>query len=63
MYLKTVSRKIVISGTLLIWAIKFLLRPFVHIPHEWKPLVGLAPKSHRFFFITLWRLLVLSALF
>jgi hypothetical protein len=44
MYLKTVSRKIVISGTLLIWAIKFLLRPFVHIPHEWKPLVGLAPN-------------------
>ena len=44
MYVKAVSRKIVISGTLLIWAIKFLLRPFVHIPHEWKPLVGLAPN-------------------
>jgi len=33
-----------ITGTLLIWAIKFLIRPFVHIPHVWKPLVGFAPN-------------------
>jgi hypothetical protein len=32
MYLKTVSKKIVIAGTLLIWMIKFIVRPFVHVP-------------------------------
>ena len=44
MPLKTISRWVVISGTLLIWFIKFLLRPFVHIPHDLKPLVGFAPN-------------------
>lgn len=34
----------VIAGTLLIWSIKFIIRPFVHIPHVWKPLAGFAPN-------------------
>jgi hypothetical protein len=33
-----------IVGTLLIWTVKFIVRPFVHIPHGIKPLVGLAPN-------------------
>jgi hypothetical protein len=44
MYLKTVSKKIVIAGTLLIWMIKFIVRPFVHVPIALKPLVGFAPN-------------------
>jgi len=44
MNLKTTSKRIVIAGTLLIWAVKFIVRPFVHIPHAIKPLVGLAPN-------------------
>ena len=44
MYLKKVSKQVVIAGTLLIWGIKFLIRPFVHIPYELKPLVGFAPN-------------------
>jgi len=44
MYIKTVSKWVMISGTLLIWAVKFLIRPFVHIPHLLKPLVGFAPN-------------------
>lgn len=44
MQLKKISRRVVIAGTLLIWAIKFILRPFVHIPHPFKPLVGFAPN-------------------
>lgn len=34
----------VIVGTLLIWTIKFVIRPFFHIPHELKALVGFAPN-------------------
>ena len=44
MYLKKISRQVVIAGTLLIWTIKFVIRPFVHIPHGLKPLVGFAPN-------------------
>ena len=44
MYLKRISRLTVISGTLLIWTIKFLIRPYIHIPHAMKPLVGFAPN-------------------
>jgi hypothetical protein len=44
MHLKHVSKWVVISGTLLIWSVKFLLRPFVHIPVSLKPFVGLAPN-------------------
>lgn len=44
MYLKNISKLIVIAGTLLIWAVKFLIRPFVHIPYMLKPLVGVAPN-------------------
>src|ERR1700741_2490793 len=44
MYLKSFSKWAMIIGTLLIWTIKFIVRPFVHIPHAMKPLVGLAPN-------------------
>jgi hypothetical protein len=44
MYLKTVSKWTMIVGTLLIWTVKFIVRPFIHIPHGIKPLVGLAPN-------------------
>lgn len=44
MNLKIVSRKIVMAGTLLIWAIKFFVRPFLHVPDDLKPLVGFAPN-------------------
>lgn len=44
MYLKNVSRWTVITGTLLIWTVKFLIRPLVHIPAVIKPLVGFAPN-------------------
>jgi hypothetical protein len=33
-----------IAGTLIIWSIKFLLRPFIFIDPVLKPLVGLAPN-------------------
>ena len=44
MYLKLISKWTVITGTLLIWVIKFFIRPFVHIPHSLKPLLGFAPN-------------------
>lgn len=44
MNLKAASKRIVIAGTLLIWTVKFVVRPFVHIPHSIKPLIGLAPN-------------------
>lgn len=44
MELKRFSKWMVICGTLLIWLIKFLVRPLVHIPTAFKPLVGIAPN-------------------
>ena len=44
MYLKTVSKWTMIIGTLLIWIVKFVVRPFVHIPSSIKPIVGFAPN-------------------
>ncbi len=44
MYLKKISRLVVITGTLLIWTVKFIIRPFVHIPHELKTVIGIAPN-------------------
>lgn len=44
MYLKHISRRVVILGTLLIWTIKFIVRPLVTIPAALKPLVGFAPN-------------------
>lgn len=42
--LKNYSRLIVICGTLLIWIIKFFIRPF-HLYNDWlSPLVGSAPN-------------------
>lgn len=44
MPLKRISKQIMIIGTLVIWTIKFLVRPFVHIDPAFKPLIGLAPN-------------------
>ncbi len=44
MQLKSVSKWIVITGTLLIWTVKFIIRPFVHVPDVMKPLVGFLPN-------------------
>ncbi len=44
MQLKAISRKIVVAGVLLIWVVKFLIRPFVHIPSAFKLLMGIAPN-------------------
>ncbi|MBI2284611.1 MAG: hypothetical protein HYU71_12935 [Bacteroidetes bacterium] len=44
MYLKHISRRVVILGTLLIWIIKFIIRPLVPIPPSLRPLVGFAPN-------------------
>lgn len=44
MPLKQISRNVMIVGTLLIWSIKFLVRPFVHIDSSFKPFIGLAPN-------------------
>lgn len=44
MYLKHISKWVMIAGTLVIWGIKFAVRPFVHIPASLKPLVGMAPN-------------------
>lgn len=42
--LKFKARNIVVLGTLLIWTVKFIIRPFVHIPTFWKPVFGIAPN-------------------
>lgn len=44
MPLKRISRLVMIVGTLMIWGIKFLVRPFVFIDPALKPMVGLAPN-------------------
>lgn len=44
MYLKNISKWTIIIGTLLIWTVKFVIRPFVYIPSSVKPLIGLAPN-------------------
>ena len=42
--LKNLSARVVIIGVAIIWIIKFLIRPFVHIPQSLKPFTGLAPN-------------------
>lgn len=44
MQLKKWSKWVVISGTLLIWIVKLIIRPFVHIPVFLKPLAGISPN-------------------
>ena len=44
MRLKKISKWTVITGTLLIWTIKFVIRPFIQIPVPLKPFVGFAPN-------------------
>ncbi|MEP6512404.1 MAG: hypothetical protein ABJA79_00950 [Parafilimonas sp.] len=44
LYLKTYSRWIVIEGTLLIWIVKFIVRPFMYIPEFFKPMIGISPN-------------------
>jgi glycopeptide antibiotics resistance protein len=40
----SVSKRVVIVGTLLIWTIKFLVRPYLLIPVWLKSLTGVAPN-------------------
>lgn len=42
--LKKYSRTVVISGALMIWCIKFFIRPFNLYTHWLSPLIGLAPN-------------------
>ncbi len=42
--MKTSSRQIVIAGTLIIWAIKFIVRPYIFIPYWLTPLTGISPN-------------------
>lgn len=44
MELRRFSKWVVITGTMLIWTVKFIIRPFVVIPDDWKPVFGLAPN-------------------
>ena len=44
MYLKRISKWTVLTGTLMIWIVKFIIRPFVHIPSVIKPFMGFAPN-------------------
>ena len=42
--MKNSSKQIVITGVLIIWTIKFIIRPFVVIPEWLKPLTGISPN-------------------
>lgn len=44
MILKNYSKWIVTAGTLTIWSIKFIIRPFVHVPDMLKPFTDVAPN-------------------
>lgn len=44
MELRTFSKRIVIYGTLLIWTIKYLLRPYLFLPEPLHFLMGIAPN-------------------
>jgi hypothetical protein len=44
MMLKRFCKYVVISGTIIIWIIKFALRPFVHFSQPTKYLLGIAPN-------------------
>ncbi len=44
MNLKGISKQVTIVGTLVIWLIKFVIRPFIHIPQFWKLWFGIAPN-------------------
>ena len=44
MRLRLIAKWTVIAGTLLIWTVKFLVRPFVHVPPSLKLLTGMAPN-------------------
>lgn len=43
MYLKQISRTLIITGTLIIWVIKFFVRP-LHVWEEGKFFLGIAPN-------------------
>jgi hypothetical protein len=44
MRLRVISKWTVIIGTLMIWTVKFFIRPFIQIPDFLKTLTGLAPN-------------------
>ena len=56
--LKNYSRIIVISGTLIIWLIKFLIRPFDLYADWLSPVIGFAPNLIGYIFVAVWCLLV-----
>lgn len=44
MNLKSISRWTVLLGLALILVVKFMVRPYIHIPVPWKPVIGLLPN-------------------
>lgn len=42
--MKKYSKQLVIAGTLSIWFIKFIVRPYIYIPENSSLLVGIAPN-------------------
>lgn len=44
MFLKNYSKWIVIAGTLLIWFVKFFVRPYLHVPAGLQLLVDVSPN-------------------
>ena len=44
MYLKNFSKWAVIFGTLLIWSVKFIVRPYVPVAHFMQPLIDVLPN-------------------
>lgn len=44
MELKTISKRLVIAGTLIIWTIKFGIRPFFHTEQPLQFFLGIAPN-------------------
>ena len=44
MELRKICKRIVITGTLVIWIIKFLVRPYISMDDNWQFLSGIAPN-------------------
>lgn len=44
MYLKKYSKWTVVAGTLLIWTVKFIIRPYIHVPQYFQLCVDVAPN-------------------
>jgi hypothetical protein len=44
MELRAISQRLLIIGTLIIWTIKFMIRPFIHLDDALKFILGIAPN-------------------